>query len=142
MSISNLLNKLNKVKSNGNGSWMACCPAHDDKTPSLSIKDNSDGRLMLRCFSGCETIDVLNSIGLDWDDVMPPKQEKPVHIIKPKKHDIYATDALLVIRNESRIITMAAIDVCKGVKIEQAELERIKLAMTRINNVCEAANVK
>jgi hypothetical protein len=37
---------------------------------------------------------------------------------------------------------MAAIDICKGVKIEQAELERIKLAMTRINNVCEAANVK
>lgn len=138
MSVNKILNKLQKVKSNGNGSYMACCPAHEDRSPSLSVKDNGDGRIMLRCFAGCETIDVLNAIGLDWDDVMPPKQEKLLHVIKPKEHKIYTTDALEVIRNEARIIVMCAIDIDKNVKVTDAELARVKKAMTRINTVIEA----
>jgi putative DNA primase/helicase len=34
-------------------SWVARCPAHDDRQPSLSIADGADGRLLLRCFAGC-----------------------------------------------------------------------------------------
>ena len=43
---------------NGRG-WMACCPAHDDRTPSLSIADGAEGRILLTCFAGCtwETTD-------------------------------------------------------------------------------------
>jgi hypothetical protein len=33
--------------------WMACCPAHDDRTPSLSIADGAEGRILLTCFAGC-----------------------------------------------------------------------------------------
>jgi hypothetical protein len=33
--------------------WMACCPAHDDRTPSLSIADGVEGRILLTCFAGC-----------------------------------------------------------------------------------------
>lgn len=33
--------------------WMACCPAHDDKTPSLSIREGLDGTLLVHCFAGC-----------------------------------------------------------------------------------------
>ena len=35
------------------GGWVACCPAHDDHTPSLSICEGSDGRVLLHCFAGC-----------------------------------------------------------------------------------------
>ena len=31
----------------------ARCPAHKDKTPSLSLRDGDDGRLLTHCFSGC-----------------------------------------------------------------------------------------
>jgi hypothetical protein len=37
-----------------NGSWLAKCPAHDDKSPSLSIGQAQDGKLLLHCFAGCE----------------------------------------------------------------------------------------
>jgi putative DNA primase/helicase len=37
----------------GESSWVARCPAHDDRHPSLSIAEGADGRLLLRCFAGC-----------------------------------------------------------------------------------------
>jgi len=37
MSIENLLNRLTKVKG-GRGRWTACCPSHEDRSPSLAIK--------------------------------------------------------------------------------------------------------
>ena len=36
----------------GQGSYTACCPAHDDKTPSLSITEISDG-VLIHCHAGC-----------------------------------------------------------------------------------------
>ncbi|NCC59729.1 MAG: hypothetical protein EOM12_02110 [Verrucomicrobiae bacterium] len=45
------------------------CPAHDDKTPSLSVKLLQDGtQVLLHCFGGCETSDVLSRIGLKMSD--------------------------------------------------------------------------
>jgi hypothetical protein len=139
MSVDKLLNGLNKVKRTSNSSWMACCPAHADRSPSLSIKDTGEGKLILKCFAGCETIDVLGALGLDWDDVMPPKQQvERIQTVKPIKHTIYATDALEIVRLEAQIIVMAAMDISKGVKINDPEMERIKTAMTRINTALEA----
>jgi putative DNA primase/helicase len=34
-------------------SWIAQCPAHDDRTPSLSIRHADDGKVLVRCHSGC-----------------------------------------------------------------------------------------
>ena len=39
---------------------MVRCPAHDDRTPSLSISDGKDGRLLTNCFGGCDP-------GAVWD---------------------------------------------------------------------------
>lgn len=36
------------------GSWTARCPAHDDRTPSLSIRDADDGKVLVRCHAGCD----------------------------------------------------------------------------------------
>ncbi|MEP7362283.1 MAG: hypothetical protein ABI972_03440 [Acidobacteriota bacterium] len=33
--------------------YVACCVAHEDNTPSLSITDTPDGRLLVHCFAGC-----------------------------------------------------------------------------------------
>ena len=44
------------------------CPSHDDSTPSLSITDKPD-RVLLCCRAGCDTLDVLEAVGLDWPDL-------------------------------------------------------------------------
>ena len=48
--------------------WTACCPAHDDREPSLSIRD-ADGKVLVRCHAGCNQRDVIAALkerGL-WD---------------------------------------------------------------------------
>lgn len=39
--------------------WMARCPAHDDSTPSLSIRETRDGKLLVHCHAGCEQTAVI-----------------------------------------------------------------------------------
>jgi hypothetical protein len=46
----------------------ACCPAHDDRHPSLRI-GYGDGRTMLHCHAGCDPGDVLAAAGLHWRDL-------------------------------------------------------------------------
>lgn len=66
-----LLERLEKVKATGNHRWSACCPAHQDKSPSLSIKDDGD-KILVHCFAGCDTEDVLAAVGLSWRDIYAP----------------------------------------------------------------------
>lgn len=56
-----------KGRRNGTG-WLVRCPypnhgkGRGDRAPSLSIADGADGRLLLRCFAGCEFLDVLDAL--------------------------------------------------------------------------------
>jgi hypothetical protein len=66
-----LLSKLDGVKSSGRDKWVALCPAHADKTPSLSIRQLEDSRILINCWSGCGAIDVLESIDMNFQHLMP-----------------------------------------------------------------------
>jgi hypothetical protein len=49
------------------------CPAHDDRRPSLSIDEGEDGRVLLKCFAGCEVDAILDAIGLQSRDLFPSR---------------------------------------------------------------------
>lgn len=66
-----LLLRLDKYRQTGKDKWMACCPAHEDKTPSLSIREEADGKLLIHCFAGCAPDDVLEAVGLRRRDLFP-----------------------------------------------------------------------
>lgn len=55
-----------------NGKNTIChCPAHEDRKASLSVSEASDGKVLLYCFSGCTTTDIVSSIGLKMRDLFP-----------------------------------------------------------------------
>ena len=56
---------------NGN-SFQCCCPCHNDKMPSLTISERN-GKILIHCHAGCETDDIIKSVGLDWADINPTK---------------------------------------------------------------------
>jgi hypothetical protein len=55
----------------GSNHSKASCPAHDDRTPSLSIGIDDDGRVLLHCFGGCSQEAVRAALGADWRDYFP-----------------------------------------------------------------------
>lgn len=136
MSIDNLINRMQKVKRTGNGKFMACCPAHKDKTASLAITDTGDGRILLNCFAGCDTYSILKSIGLEWEDIMP---ESPLgHNVKSEPKVLYTTEALEIVRFEAQVICLIAYEMKnKGVLTPEMS-ERISKAMQTINKAIEA----
>lgn len=70
MTTAELLNRLEGVKGTATG-WMALCPAHDDRNPSLSIAEGSDGRILLHCHAGCATPAVCAALGIPEADLFP-----------------------------------------------------------------------
>ena len=52
---------------------MACCPAHADKNPSLSVSEGEGGRVLLKCFAGCPSESVVAAMGLKLADLMPER---------------------------------------------------------------------
>jgi hypothetical protein len=67
--VENLVERL-KAKRSGNG-WIAKCPAHDDRKPSLCINEGSDGRALIKCQAGCSTDDVLAALGMTYRNLFP-----------------------------------------------------------------------
>jgi len=64
--LSGIASGLNKVRWHGNNKFTACCPAHDDRSPSFTASD-SNGTILVYCFSGCsqdEVIGALRDLGL------------------------------------------------------------------------------
>lgn len=69
--IDNVLGHLQGVRRSGVG-WVARCPHHEDKQASLSVKEGDGGTVLLHCFAGCGTADVVVSAGLAFVDLFPP----------------------------------------------------------------------
>lgn len=51
------------------GRWFARCPAHDDRQPSLSLREGSDGKTLLHCFAGCAPAAIVEALGLGVADL-------------------------------------------------------------------------
>jgi hypothetical protein len=70
------LNLLDGVRKNSQGS-SACCPAHDDSNPSLSISLGNDGRVLLHCHAGCTVGEICEALGLHVRDLFPGQSTNP-----------------------------------------------------------------
>lgn len=54
-----------------NKSYLARCPAHDDKHASLSITESSNSTILLYCFAGCTIREICNSLQIKVKDLFP-----------------------------------------------------------------------
>jgi putative DNA primase/helicase len=79
--IEDVLTHLENVKPKSGGGWMALCPAHADRNPSLSIDQGDDGRVLIKCMAGCDTEDVLQAAGLTMADLFPDSRNQQPQIV-------------------------------------------------------------
>lgn len=95
MNINELLPRLKKVSKSGNG-YTALCPAHNDHNPSLSISESKDGKILLKCHTGCSCADVCEALGIKEKDLFPDNKteyrQKPIKKEFDREH-IYTDES-------------------------------------------------
>jgi len=132
-----LLNSLQKVQKRGKN-YMACCPAHDDKTPSLSLTELDDGRVLIKCFAGCDTFEILSAVGLSLSDLFPNPG------LGQQYRHFQSLSALSLkkpndkIEHEKMILQIAKDDRANGKRLNELDLQRERLAFIRVKKHAES----
>lgn len=132
------LSHLDKVKRTGPGRWLARCPAHDDRGPSLSIRELDDGRILVHCFSGCDVQSVLSAVGLELDALFP---ERELPHGKSERRPFPASDVLRAVAFEALVVMVAGATLLSGQPFTDADRARLALAVTRLQAALDAAGV-
>lgn len=106
----NVLKRLKSVREVGARKWMALCPAHEDKEPSLGIAVGEDGRVLLHCFAGCSAESVVKAIGVEMKDLFPSgcgerTQTHPITVKAPlnKSATVFGTEEGLLACVQDRV---------------------------------------
>ena len=134
-----LLSRLDKVRKTGRDSWIACCPAHDDRSPSMTIRELDDGRILVHCFAECSVESILGAVGLGFDALFPDRA--PQHQqAKPLRRPFPASDVLEAVTIEAEVVATAAGNMAQGVALTSADRERLTVAAGRIQRARELAN--
>jgi len=133
--VATLLDRLADVRQTGSGRWLARCPAHQDRSPSLSIRELDDGRALLHDFGGCDTEAVLDALGLEMQALFPERLagSGPAGGYAPTHSRIPARDLLEIISEEVSVVSMIAADFCSKRSISEEDWRRLATAARRIH---------
>lgn len=112
--VETLLSRLQGVRQTGGGRWLARCPAHEDRTPSLSIRETEGGTILLRCFAGCGAVEVVQAVGLELRDLFPPRLPESSCTGKRAKAPIPWVDVFRAIETDLTAAALAFSDLAAG----------------------------
>ena len=119
------------LRPNGTNRWRSCCPGHAGSNPSsLSIGVGENGAVLLRCWSGCQLDTVVGALGLELEDLFPPRENsagKPA-----RRRLITASQALDLLAGEMTLAVVCLADIAVGKQLDDATRERCLLAAARV----------
>jgi len=129
--IENTLSRLDKPRQRQPGQWSARCPAHPDKSPSLSVRETPEGSVLLHCFDGCEVAEIVAAMGLELHDLFPPR-DKPTGTPKKIANLLTAGQALELLATETLFVAVAIGNFFHGMTLTQVDIDRLTTAAGRI----------
>ena len=136
MTVEALLDRLHGVRRTGPDRWIARCPSHTDKSPSFSIRELDDGRVLLHCFAGCDVEQVLGAVGLGFDALFP---ERPIDHAPRERRPFLPADVFEIARVEIGVAAIIAADLHKTRAVSEADYERLFLVVARLGDIAGAA---
>ena len=128
-----ILPLLDKVKRKGDNSWLACCPAHDDKNPSLAVTEK-DGTVLLYCLTHqCDVSDIVHAVGLELCDLFP--EQIRIEGSKPIKKKRFPAEAILeALAEEFVIAEIGLAALSNGGTLNEKAQARMKEASNRFTS--------
>jgi len=134
-----VLDRLERVKPTGPGRWIAACPAHEDRAPSLSIRETDDGRVLLHDFAGCDIENVLAAMGLELRDLF---ERPPEPYSAASRSRIPARDLLELISHEVDVTVIIIAEMIDAQTPTEEGWRRLALAAARIGRARDHAHGK
>ena len=134
-----LLSRLAAVRPVGANRWLARCPAHQDRSPSLSIR-TAGARTLFHCHAGCDPDDILAAVGLTWsalyaDDRWRAAEAQGIaHAGHQHRRQVLRRELHngIDMEVERRIIEIVAADIQSGKQVSREDVARAAVAMERV----------
>ena len=134
--IDTLLPLLQSAKPSGKNRWMARCPAHEDKYPSLSVRRFDDDAISVKCFSGCTTAEILSAVGLNPSDLFPQNElPRDYPFQRPRTKSIPYLEILTNLREDLLALSVGFGKLKQGHLLTLEDLERLDTAALRIYSI-------
>lgn len=83
MNISDIADLFERVRKLGDGRYMARCPAHEDSSPSLSMRQSGD-RVLVHCHAGCTFQQISDAVGLSPREWFSDSEQDASKRVAPK----------------------------------------------------------
>lgn len=131
------LQVLGGSKKLSDGTWMCRCPSHKDKSASLGVREDHDGKVIMNCLAGCSKPEILDAMGLTWADLFPDKDYKPRRDGRPSVNIREVSDQLLV---EAMTLYQYYKDMEKGEIINVDGFLNCGKAISNIQTLLEGRN--
>jgi len=131
-----ILTRLDAVRETGPGRWIARCPAHDDHTPSLAIRE-IDGLVLIHCFAHCSYHEIVSAAGLPEDALFPDKTRSHKSISRP----FPAADVLRCLSSEITVLMLCASDLAKEGKLDSETKGRLLTSVARFQSALSAGGL-
>jgi hypothetical protein len=137
MSADAILSRLEKVKRVGDGVWQACCPSHDDRSPSLRIRETDDGKILVKCFAGCGASEIVGAVGLTLESLFP---EKLGDHVNRERSPFSHREAMNSMRLEVTFLAACSIQLRKGEALSDKDHERLMTCASRLIAAADYCN--
>jgi hypothetical protein len=126
--VENLLSRLQGVKQTAPNKWLAKCPAHSDRSPSLAIK-LADDRILVHCFAGCSIDAVISAVGLEMADLFP---DRISYSGAPKAPRFSPYELFPLLIQEALILALAFDAVVSGDVLADTDKQRAEQAFNAV----------
>lgn len=128
-----LLDRLEKVRQTGPDSWSARCPSHQDRSNSLSIRE-TEGKVLVHCFAGCSVHEVVGAVGLQLQDLFPPRESTG----KPLRQPFPAMSALRALTHDAATCLAASRTLQRGEALGHRDHQALAAAAGRFASALNA----
>ncbi len=137
MEANEILSRLDAVRSRGANKSSARCPAHADRSPSLSLRVAEDGRILVHCFAGCTVHEICRALGLSVGELFPDPPKKGRKGARPRPRpwrvDWWRTAFEFQFYADGQWLrAQSVLEAAKGLKTEEWTDDDVEMAMNAV----------